>query len=480
MPNLELTLRDFSPRYSRRPTPFLSALLYFAVLTLWVVAIAGAGLFSGIFAWTAGLVYVAYDTGLLIHVALKTAFIMRQQPRPSAVSQRRPSIAVLIAARNEVNSLERTLNALFSQSDLPEHICVIDDGSTDGSSAMLIERYGLKSRDATGAWLYCDSDPRLKLMSLPAGGKACALNAALTNSSAELVITVDADTYLAPDAVLEVRRAFANEPELVAACGVLTPICRGAHENGLFQFFQTYEYVRAFISRIAWMQSGALLLVSGAFSAFRRDALLTVGGFDPQCLVEDYEVIHRIHRYAYEQKHDWRVRVLSKARGTTEAPGTVMKFLRQRRRWFAGFLQTQYWNKDMTANASYGSVGRLMLPIKAVDTLQPIYGLTAFGLLVGYLVTGNLAVLLPVLVVIGAKIVIDLLFYLWWITLYSRWLGEAVTMRRLVMAAIAALAEPFSFQLLRHSGAAWGWFAFLTGRVSWGHAKTTSKVAHGA
>ena len=121
-----------------------------------------------------------------------------------------------------------------------------------------------------------------------------------------------------------------------------------------------------------------------------------------------------------------------------------------------------------------------MLPIKAVDTLQPIYGLTAFGLLVGYLVTGNLAVLLPVLVVIGAKIVIDLLFYLWWITLYSRWLGEAVTMRRLVMAAIAALAEPFSFQLLRHSGAAWGWFAFLTGRVSWGHAKTTSKVAHGA
>ena len=54
--------------------------------------------------------------------------------------------------------------------------------------------------------------------------------------------------------------------------------------------------------------------------------------------------------------------------------------------------------------------------------------------------------------------------------LYSRWLGEPLTARRLVLAALAALAEPFSFQLLRHTGAAWGWLAFLSGRVQWGHA----------
>jgi hypothetical protein len=33
---------------------------------------------------------------------------------------------------------------------------------------------------------------------------------------------------------------------------------------------------------------------------------------------------------------------------------------------------------------------------------------------------------------------------------------------------LSALAEPFSFQLLRHLGAAWGWFGFVTGRNRWG------------
>ena len=110
-----------------------------------------------------------------------------------------------------------------------------------------------------------------------------------------------------------------------------------------------------------------------------------------------------------------------------------------------------------------------MLPIKALDTMQPVYGLTAFVLLLWFAGTGQLRVFLPVAIVIGIKIVIDLLFYLWWVRLYAHWLGEALTGRRLMMAALAALAEPFSFQLLRHSGAVWGWHAFLTRSGSWGH-----------
>ena len=47
---------------------------------------------------------------------------------------------------------------------------------------------------------------------------------------------------------------------------------------------------------------------------------------------------------------------------------------------FAGFLQTQYWNRDMTGNRRYGALGLLMMPVKAIDTVQPIYGLTAFAL----------------------------------------------------------------------------------------------------
>jgi cellulose synthase/poly-beta-1,6-N-acetylglucosamine synthase-like glycosyltransferase len=215
------------------------------------------------------------------------------------------------------------------------------------------------------------------------------------------------------------------------------------------------------------MQVDGLLLVSGAFAGFRRRALVDVGGFDPACLVEDYELIHRMRRHAVEQGLDWRFRVLGQAQARTEAPGSVGAFLRQRRRWFGGFLQTQYWYRAMVGDARHGRLGTLMLPVKAIDTLQPLYGLTAFALLVFYAATGRVDIVAPVAAVIGAKIAIDLLFHLWSVHLYRRWVDDA---RRasLGWALVAALVEPFTFQLLRHTGAALGWVSFLTGQRHWG------------
>ena len=76
---------------------------------------------------------------------------------------------------------------------------------------------------------------------------------------------------------------------------------------------------------------------------------------------------------------------------STDAPADVAAFLRQRRRWFGGFLQTQYWYRDMVGNRRYGWLGTLMLPVKAFDTMQPIYGLTAVALLIAYLVSGRVS-----------------------------------------------------------------------------------------
>ena len=155
------------------------------------------------------------------------------------------------------------------------------------------------------------------------------------------------------------------------------PVCSKTVSGRFFQWFQTYEYIRNFIARFAWMRADSLLLISGAFASFRRDALLAVGGFDPQCLVEDYELIHRLRRHGVDKGYDWDVRVVGNAHAITDAPSSLGGFMRQRRRWFAGFLQTQYWNRDMTGNRRYGTLGLLMLPVKAFDTVQPIYGLTA-------------------------------------------------------------------------------------------------------
>lgn len=464
---LAQALRAASPRLTPPPTPLRSALIHGGVLALWLALFAQAFLRSDVFAWSTGMAYVLYDTALIGFVAVQTVRLLRVPAPAAATTPTRRTLGVIVAAYNEAAVLEVTLAALAAQKDPPDRIVIADDGSTDNTAAVLERRYGLSAPElgqlsAPGAAL-----PALCLLRLPHGGKARALNEAVSLIDTEIVLTVDGDTLLHPDAIGAMRNAFSAEPELVAATGVLTPVCSHPRVGRILQWFQTYEYIRNFLSRYAWMQVQGLLLISGAFAGFRRDAVLTVGGFDPDCLVEDYELIHRLRRYGVRHGLEWRTRVLGSARAQTDAPSTVPAFLRQRRRWFGGFLQTQYWYRDMVGDPRYGALGTLMLPVKAVDTLQPIYGLSAFFLLLYYLGTGRFGVLLPISGIIGGKILIDLAFHLWSVELYRRWIGDR-TSARLGPAILAALAEPFSFQLLRHLGASWGWVVFLTGRRHWG------------
>ncbi len=479
-----------SPRVSPPATPLRSFLIHGGVLLLWIGLLAMAFRHGGkmsvrsgdVWSWSVGVAYVLYDTVLLLFVAWHTVSILRVPVVPAASGRLPPapraSLGVIVASHNEATVLPLTLAALLGQSDVPDRIVIADDGSTDGTAELLVANYGLMAPEWGELSAPSTLHPTLCWLRLPHGGKAVALNAAILCLDTATVLTVDGDTLLDAGAIAAVRNAFSREPELVAATGVITPVCSRTLSGRCFQWFQTYEYIRNFLSRYAWMRVDGLLLISGAFAGFRLDAVRTVGGFDTDCLVEDYELIHRLHRYAEAHQLPWTVRVLGDAQAHTDAPSGVMPFLRQRRRWFGGFLQTQYWYRAMVGDQRYGWLGMLMLPVKAIDTLQPLYGLAAFFLLLTYLVRGNLGVLAPVAGVIGAKIVLDLVFHLWSVHLYRRWVGQRSD-ANMGQALLAALVEPFTFQILRHAGAAWGWWTFLTGRGTWGRQVRVGLVAKG-
>ena len=459
-----------SPRLSPPRTPLPSLLIHGGVAALWLLLLARAFVLDGVFAWTIGIVYVGYDTALLGFVFWQTLGLTRRPSTPPLAGTGPVTLGVIVAAHNEAGVLPVTLAALFDQSCPPDLIVIADDGSSDATAAMLAAEYGLQAAEPGVLGPPSPSRPSLRWLRLPHGGKPAALNTALQVIETEMVLTVDADTLLEPSALAAMRDAFAADPGLVAATGILTPVCAATSSGRIFQWFQTYEYIRNFLSRYAWMQMGSLLLISGAFAAFRRTAVLEVGGFDPACLVEDYELIHRLRRHSVRNGLGWTTSVVGGARAITEAPGSVLAFLRQRRRWFGGFLQTQLWYRDMVGNRAYGWLGLLMLPVKAADTLQPIYGLAAFGLLLGFALSGHVALVNPAVGVIGIKILIDFAFHLWSIHLYRRWAAPEARISYL-SGLLAALVEPFSFQLLRHVGAAWGWVAFLTGARNWGQQK---------
>ncbi|MBV9091327.1 MAG: glycosyltransferase family 2 protein [Mycobacteriaceae bacterium] len=453
-----------SPRLSPRGTPAAGWLIHLAVIALWAALFAQAFVGVGAGFWSIGIAYLGYDTLLSMFVLWQTVPMLRTRPSPARLAA--PTVAVLIAAYNEAAVLPATVRSVLAQTDPVDVIVIADDGSVDHTAAVLAACFGL-SAPAMGALSEpARHDPRLRWLRLAHAGKAVALNGALLAVDTDVVITMDADTLPARDAVAAIRRAFADDPRLVVAGGVLIPACGSALRNRVLQCFQTYEYMRNFLSRYAWMRVNSLLLISGAFAGFRRAAVLTVGGFDPDCLVEDYELIHRLHRRSRDDRLGWRVEVVGRAVARTDAPGTIVGFLRQRRRWFGGFLQTQYWNRDVTGNPRYGWLGLAMMPVKAVDTVQPVYGLTALVLLVVLAATGNVAVLVPVGAIVLAKLIFDVLAYLWSIHLYRCWTGRRDS-THVGYALLAAVCEPFSFIPLLHTGALLGWWQFLTGRHTW-------------
>jgi glycosyltransferase involved in cell wall biosynthesis len=467
---LETAFRRCSPRLNPRPTPLAGVVLYTAIVALWLAAMAKAFVGQGVFAWSVGIVYIAYDGCLLAFVAWQALSLWRRPgknpPRPFT----RPTIGVIIAAYNEAPALAATIDALLRQTDPPDRIWLADDGSNDASASVLAQRYALAPPPLWGLGEPSPVAPSLRWLKLEHRGKAHALNAALAHADTDVVVTVDADTLLQGGAMSAVRRAFAEDSDLVVGGGILEPRCSRGRLAFVLQEFQAYEYVRNFLGRHAWSRIESLLLISGAFAAFRRAAVETVGGFDPECWVEDYELIHRLHRYAADHGLAWRVRILGAARASTDAPAGLMPFLRQRRRWFGGFLQTQYWNRDMMGSPRFGALGLVMLPVKAIDTLQPIYGLSATALLVVFLATGRLSAALPAAGLTLAKVGLDIANIALLIAAYRRWTGDRSTLS-FGRAVVCLVVEPFSFQILRHLGAAWGWISLASGAGVWGRSR---------
>lgn len=472
--SLDHALAKASPRISSRPMPTASIVVYFTVLTLWVALFASAFWLDGWLAWSVGIAYILYDTFLMALVAWQTwPLIGASRATTAPVHDQYPSLGVVIAAHNEANALPATLQSLVAQTAPPDMILIADDGSSDGTAKILTEKFGLTAAPLGELSPPSATHPSIRWLRLPHAGKAAVLNASLLKIETDIVVTIDADTRPANDALAEIRAVFAAEPQIVAAGGIVIPVCGTGAFGQTLQWFQRHEYARNIVSRFAWGQMKSLLLISGAFAGFRRDALLAVGGFDQKSLVEDYELTHRLHRYSVDHALGWQLGMAGTAHARTDAPASIDAFLVQRRRWFAGFLQSHFWNRDMTANGRYGNLGRWMLPIKALDTLQPIYGLFAFGLLAFFVAIGKLDVAAFAFGIIGAKLVIDVAFQFWMLHLYRQLTGERAR-ADLGHAVFAAAIAPFSFQLLRHLGAAWGWLSFLTGTQQWG---PTGKLA---
>jgi cellulose synthase/poly-beta-1,6-N-acetylglucosamine synthase-like glycosyltransferase/peptidoglycan/xylan/chitin deacetylase (PgdA/CDA1 family)/spore germination protein YaaH len=247
----------------------------------------------------------------------------RSQPIPELF---KGPIAVLIPAYNEEAIIGKTITAVLgSSADHPFEVIVVDDGSTDNTRRVVADLFA--------------NEPRVKLFTKKNGGKASALNFGLLHTNAEVVIALDADTVLAADAIVHLTRHF-NDRSIGAVAGKVVV----GNQVSLLARFQALEYSTSQnLDRRAFELFNAIGVVPGAIGAWRRDAVLGVGGYSNDTLAEDADLTVCLER------SNWRVISDHQAHAWTEAPESLRPFLKQRLRWMFGTLQVAYKHRAAIA-----------------------------------------------------------------------------------------------------------------------------------
>ncbi|MBJ7354094.1 MAG: glycosyltransferase family 2 protein [Thermoleophilaceae bacterium] len=229
-----------------------------------------------------------------------------------------PSMTLLIAAFNEEESIEATLDGARKQDyPGPLEIRVIDDGSTDSTREIV------RAIEAV--------DPRVQLMVAEHGGKSSALNHGLFESRSRYVATVDADTLLMPQSLRRATaRLLVSPADTVAVAGDV--LVRNARKN-LMTRMQDWDYVLgiASVKRQQGLVRGTLV-AQGAFSVYDARKLRRIGGW-PDMIGEDIVLTWSLF------VHGGRVAYEPTAVAYTDAPERLRMFIRQRKRWARGMIE---------------------------------------------------------------------------------------------------------------------------------------------
>ena len=179
------------------------------------------------------------------------------------------------------------------------------------------------------------------------GGKAHAANAGLAVAQGEIVVAVDADTLILPGAIERLVAHF-GDPEVTAVCGNVEV----GNVNSWLTRFQAIEYVTSQnFDRRAFALLNSISVVPGALGAWRREAVLKVGGYSSDTLTEDADLTLTMLRAG------GRIEYEPRAIGRTEAPETVSGLLKQRFRWTYGTYQCLFKHRKGFFKGTLGWVG---------------------------------------------------------------------------------------------------------------------------
>ncbi len=288
-------------------------------------------------------------------------------------------ISILVPAYNESQTIVSTINNLLEMDYRLFEIVIIDDGSKDTTAQLVIDHYNLH-KDHKPIRLQVPSKEILEVYTgdfngVPivlvrkknGGNKADAVNAGINVSRYPYFVSMDADEILQADALKYSTRLFLEDDKVIAVGGQIRiangvefekamPVNTRMKRNPIVSI-QILEYIRAFItSRIFHDTFNGNLNISGGFGLFKKDAVIAVGGYDPNSVGEDMDLVLRLHVHHQMHKIPYSIKYTPEAVCWTQAPFTLKDLGKQRARWHRGLIQCMWNYRVLFFNPKYKSI----------------------------------------------------------------------------------------------------------------------------
>jgi cellulose synthase/poly-beta-1,6-N-acetylglucosamine synthase-like glycosyltransferase len=269
---------------------------------------------------------------------------IRERKRLHSIPQpfeSKPKISIVVPAFNEEKGIAGTIESLLKinyPKELVEFI-IVNDGSKD-RTAEIVQKYADK-----GLVRFINNRANQ--------GKAASLNQGFKEACGKYVACIDADTVVEPNVVLKTINYF-KDPDTAA---VMVRVQVHEPKNWLERIISIeYSLGLGFYPKLI-STLNSLYLTPGQFSIYRRDVVLDIGGFDRRSIVEDTEIAYRI------QKANLKIDCCLSASVYTKVPDNLRDFYYQRKRWYAGTIQTILKHRDVFFNRSLGNFGMFFMPV---------------------------------------------------------------------------------------------------------------------
>ena len=286
--------------------------------------------------------YFGLFTAIFFLLTLLENIHRLKNPKPKKI----PSVTIIVPAYNEEKTIEKTIRSLLNLNYPKDKlkIVVVDDGSID-NTYKVAKRYEGKN---------------LKVYTKKNSGKGSALNYAIKRSSTDFIGGLDADSFVTKGALKKIVGYF-NNPKVMA----VTPSLKVYKPKNLLQRIQMIEYLAGVFLRKIFAFLDSIHVTPGPFTIYRKSFFEKYGYFDEKNITEDIEIALRI------QSHKFLIENSADAEVFTVAPATFIELLKQRLRWYLGFIENIAKYKNLFGK-HHDHLGAFILPAAFISALLVI------------------------------------------------------------------------------------------------------------